>query len=81
MDLKTIEKKLSNNEYSTKTLFCQDIKLMFDNCRKFNQPDTTYYKLAKQLEEYIKPYLKMLQEASSISSFDMNKKEITIAEK
>ena len=35
---------------------------MFDNCRKYNQPETTYFKCAKELEEYIKPHLKMLQD-------------------
>lgn len=38
---------------------------MFDNCRKYNQPEITYYKCAKELEEYIKPHLKMLQDVEN----------------
>ena len=49
IDLKTIEKKLSNNEYRDREHFCDDIKRIFENCRLYNQPETVYYKCSIEL--------------------------------
>lgn len=38
IDLKTIEIKLTSNEYHNSDTFCSDIVRMFDNCRLYNQP-------------------------------------------
>jgi histone acetyltransferase len=61
-DVKTIEKKLANNEYKDRESFCDDVKRIFENCRLYNQPETVYYKCAGELEEYIKPHLESLKE-------------------
>lgn len=53
MDIKTIEKKLQTNLYSDKDQFIRDMKLIFSNCKEYNQPETLYYKNAEIMEEYI----------------------------
>lgn len=52
-DIKTIEKKLQTNLYSDKDQFIRDMKLIFSNCKEYNQPETLYYKNAEIMEEYI----------------------------
>jgi histone acetyltransferase len=61
IDIKTIEKRLSNNEYQDRAQFVEDITRIFKNCRAFNHPETTYYKSANELEDYIRPHLKALK--------------------
>ena len=65
IDLKTIEKKLLNNEYADQDAFCDDILRIFKNCRIYNQPETVYNKCANELEEYIKPHLQTLREGKA----------------
>lgn len=61
IDLKTIEKRLSCNEYQNRAQFAEDVTRIFKNCRAFNHPETTYYKSANELEDYISPHLKALK--------------------
>ena len=49
IDLKTIEKKLSNSEYKDRDQFCEDILKIFKNCKIYNQPETVYFKCAGEL--------------------------------
>lgn len=49
MDIKTMEKKLMNNEYENKESFLEDIRKIFNNCRTYNQADTVYYKCSLDL--------------------------------
>lgn len=49
IDLKTIEKKLSNNEYKDREQFCEDILKIFKNCKLYNQPETVYFKCSNEL--------------------------------
>ena len=49
IDLKTIEKKLSNNEYKVREQFCEDILKIFKNCKLYNQPETVYFKCSNEL--------------------------------
>ncbi|KRX08151.1 Bromodomain [Pseudocohnilembus persalinus] len=62
IDLKTVEQKLVSNIYQDKDSFIADINRIFNNCRKYNQPDTIYYKAANDLEEYITPHLNTLKD-------------------
>nr|CAG8503656.1 3785_t:CDS:2 [Entrophospora candida] len=50
MDLSKINSKLENEEYRSAEEFEADIRLMFDNCYKFNAPGTDVYIMGKQLE-------------------------------
>ncbi|RKP15026.1 histone acetyltransferase gcn5 [Piptocephalis cylindrospora] len=52
MDLSTVEVKVENDEYRSFTDFERDVRLIFTNCRTFNDPDTRYYKSATRLEAF-----------------------------
>mmetsp|Transcript_38913 Transcript_38913/g.62366 ORF Transcript_38913/g.62366 Transcript_38913/m.62366 type:complete len:84 (+) Transcript_38913:1375-1626(+) len=43
--------RLNRFEYETKSSFTADFHLMMNNCRRFNLPETQYYKCANHLEE------------------------------
>lgn len=51
MDLGTVDKKLSNEEYSTVEEFKADIQLVFDNCYLYNNPGDPVCLDAKKVEE------------------------------
>jgi bromodomain-containing factor 1 len=51
MDLSTIQEKLKVNAYDSADEFEADIRLMFNNCYKFNPPNQPVHKMGKELEE------------------------------
>ena len=53
MDLATMENKLEADKYSTPEEFIKDAKLVFNNCRKYNNDSTPYAKSANKLEKYM----------------------------
>mgnify|MGYP000877246940 CR=1 len=53
VDIKTIERKLQNNEYETKQQFVDDIYRIFSNCQLYNQQDSIYYKCSIDLESFV----------------------------
>lgn len=59
MDLSTMSKRLENEYYKSIAEFTADLKLIADNCRKYNDPDTTYYKNANILENFYFEKLKV----------------------
>ncbi|KAI8849264.1 Bromodomain-containing protein [Chytridium lagenaria] len=50
MDLGTISKRLDNGHYSTVAECEADVRLMFGNCRLFNQPGTEVFEMGRKLE-------------------------------
>ncbi|KAI0684807.1 hypothetical protein BC835DRAFT_1292112 [Cytidiella melzeri] len=54
MDLATMEHKLDTNQYSNLDAFLADAQLIFDNCRIYNQENSSYYKNATKLEKILK---------------------------
>lgn len=50
MDLSTIHNKLEKEEYISAKEFEANIRLMFDNCCKFNALGTVVYNMGKQPE-------------------------------
>ncbi|BFZ57534.1 histone acetyltransferase [Savitreella phatthalungensis] len=54
MDLTTMEFKLENDQYDTVEQFVYDAKLIFNNCRSYNNETTTYYKNAGRLEKVLR---------------------------
>lgn len=52
MDLSTMEAKLEADKYSNMEEFVYDARLIFDNCRSYNNETTTYYKNATKLEKF-----------------------------
>ncbi|KAL5378214.1 histone acetyltransferase, variant 2 [Paraphaeosphaeria sporulosa] len=53
MDLATMEEKHEKDLYPTPEDFVRDAKLIFDNCRKYNNESTPYAKAANRLEKYM----------------------------
>lgn len=53
IDLSLIQKRVqSGNKYQTMKEFFEDLKIMCDNCRAYNDPETEYYKSADLLQQY-----------------------------
>ncbi|EMR10905.1 hypothetical protein PNEG_01051 [Pneumocystis murina B123] len=53
MDLSTMEFKLDNDHYDSVEGFLYDARLIFNNCRSYNNETTTYYKNATKLEKFL----------------------------
>jgi histone acetyltransferase len=68
MDLSTMEVKLEADNYATPEDFIRDAKLIFDNCRKYNNDTTPYAKCANKLEKYMWQQIKTIPEWSHLES-------------
>ncbi|CCI47893.1 unnamed protein product [Albugo candida] len=53
IDLSEIAKRIDRGAYLSKAAFKADLELMCKNCTTYNTPDTTYYKAAVDLQEFI----------------------------
>ncbi|PLB54635.1 GCN5-related histone actyltransferase [Aspergillus steynii IBT 23096] len=62
MDLSTMEQKLENDSYSAPKDLVNDLKLIFSNCRKYNDATTPYAKCAVKLEKYMYSLIKEIPE-------------------
>ncbi|KAI0209363.1 hypothetical protein LSAT2_005970 [Lamellibrachia satsuma] len=72
MDLATMNEKLKARVYTGRDQFADDLHLIFDNCRKYNGPNSDYTALANKLEKFVNQcigkYLPVEEEESSSSS-------------
>ena len=64
MDLSTMEEKHEKDMYPTPQDFIKDAKLIFDNCRRYNNENTPYAKNANKLEKYMWQQIKNIPEWS-----------------
>ena len=62
MDLSTIEEKLEHDKYAAPKDLVDDIKLIFSNCRRYNDATTVYTKCAAKLEKYMWSLIKVIPE-------------------
>ncbi|MCJ1372671.1 histone acetyltransferase [Loxospora ochrophaea] len=62
MDLSTMEEKHEKDLYPTPEDFIRDAKLIFDNCRKYNNETTPYAKSANKLEKFMFAKIKEIPE-------------------
>lgn len=62
MDLTTMESKLDKDQYETVDQFVYDARLIFNNCRSYNNETTTYYKNATRLEKVLKDTIRAKHE-------------------
>ncbi|KAL1838408.1 hypothetical protein VTJ49DRAFT_2692 [Mycothermus thermophilus] len=62
MDLSTMEEKLEHDQYATPRDFVNDLKLIFSNCRRYNDPSTVYVKCANKLEKFMWSLIKEIPE-------------------
>jgi histone acetyltransferase len=66
MDLSTMEQRLEADSYSTMEDFLYDARLVFNNCRSYNNESTTYYKNATKLEKFLYSKIKEIPEYSHL---------------
>ncbi|GAA6060749.1 hypothetical protein JCM10212_003793 [Sporobolomyces blumeae] len=59
MDFATMESKLEANAYATLDAFIYDARLIFNNCRSYNDNQSNYVKNANKLENYLNEQLKV----------------------
>lgn len=76
MDLSTMEERLENGFYSTPKDFIGDIKLIFSNCRQYNDPTTIYAKCAGKLEKYMWSLVKDIPEWFDLLDVEMGKDRV-----
>jgi histone acetyltransferase len=57
MDLGTMEKKLKDGVYQSKSEFIRDFDLMIENCRTYNDASTVYVRYAGMLESKCRSFL------------------------
>lgn len=53
MDLLTIEERLENDHYTAPKDLVHDLKLIYSNCKKYNDATTVYTKCAVKLEKFM----------------------------
>ena len=68
MDLATMEEKHEKDLYPTPDDFVRDAKLIFDNCRKYNNESTPYAKAANRLEKYMWSKIREIPEWAHLES-------------
>lgn len=60
MDMNTIEAKIKAEKYQTESELIRDFKLMFSNCRRYNEVGSTIYEDAVTLEKVLLDRVKEL---------------------
>ncbi|KAI9806439.1 MAG: histone acetyltransferase [Piccolia ochrophora] len=70
MDLSTMEEKHAKDLYPTPEDFIKDAKLIFNNCRRYNNETTPYAKSANRLEKFMWSQIKAIPEWSVTDSRD-----------
>ncbi|KAI9690013.1 MAG: histone acetyltransferase [Bathelium mastoideum] len=66
MDLATMEEKHEKDLYPSPDDFVKDAKLIFDNCRRYNNETTPYAKAANRLEKFMWTKIKEIPEWSHL---------------
>lgn len=49
MDFSTIKNKINNFKYDDYTHIIQDIRLVFENCRTYNEPESDIYETGERM--------------------------------
>ncbi|KAL4922752.1 Bromodomain-containing protein [Aspergillus aurantiobrunneus] len=62
MDLSTMEERLEQDVYTSPKHLVSDLKLIFSNCRQYNDATTVYAKCAVKLEKYMWTLIKEIPE-------------------
>lgn len=72
MDLSTVNKKLTDEEYIEVQDFANDIQLMLNNCFTYNPPTHQVHQLGRQLENFFSLQLNKLFPAITTTSLPVN---------
>jgi bromodomain-containing factor 1 len=68
MDLTTVEKKLSAREYFSVDSLVSDFLLMFENCIKYNGPQSVFATMANNVKKSMERYLSKMPSESELMS-------------
>lgn len=60
MDLQTIRGKVEQREYRSVGEFVRDLRLIIENCKKFNAPGTDVYVCGQEFEKAVNGYLERM---------------------
>ncbi|OTF79968.1 hypothetical protein BLA29_002514 [Euroglyphus maynei] len=66
IDMKTIESKIRNNLYESEEALVNDFRLMFSNCRRYNEDGSLIYQDADRLEQIMDSKLLELGPLSNV---------------
>jgi hypothetical protein len=58
MDFSTIKNNINNFKYDDYTKIIGDIRLVFHNCRTYNEPGSDIYKTGERLSNYFETHSK-----------------------
>ncbi|EXK26742.1 histone acetyltransferase [Fusarium oxysporum f. sp. lycopersici 4287] len=61
-----MEARLEAEQYMTPKDFIKDARLIFDNCRQFNDENSLYVKCANKLEKYMWRQIRKISEWSHL---------------
>nr|CCA14645.1 conserved hypothetical protein [Albugo laibachii Nc14] len=81
MDLGTIRMKLSKGEYTKTADFLKDMRLVWDNCKLYNQDGSDLYILAEELGRKFEDRAKMMRLAGGQSRLDKTYAPPTVEER
>lgn len=62
IDMLTIEANIKNDKYNSEDEILSDFKLMFNNCRQYNEEGSVIYEDANKLEDFFSEKLGEIQE-------------------
>ncbi|XP_059153542.1 bromodomain-containing protein 3-like isoform X2 [Physella acuta] len=63
MDLGTVKKKMEDREYRSASDFAEDVRQIFQNCYRYNPPDSDVAKMGRKLQEVFElKYARMPEE-------------------
>ncbi|XP_055021038.1 bromodomain testis-specific protein [Boleophthalmus pectinirostris] len=69
MDLGTVRKKMEERQYTRAKEFAADIRLMFSNCYKYNQPSDEVVYMARKLQDVFEArYFKITGDSESLGA-------------
>lgn len=69
MDLSTIDKKLNSGQYENVEQWIYDVRLVFNNCFKFNGPEATISMLCQNVESAFEKSLRQMPPNKNVSFF------------
>jgi bromodomain-containing factor 1 len=73
MDLTTVDKKLNTGEYDSVEEFINDIRLVFNNCYKFNGPEAMISMLCQNVESAFEKSLRQMPPSREVIALLMSK--------
>lgn len=71
MDLTTVDKKLNSGGYDSVEEFINDIRLVFNNCYKFNGPEAMISMLCQNVESAFEKSLRQMPPSREVLQYNM----------